>query len=167
MYIDAGYATGSEDGYSLVILSTGFTLIRIQCQCNLLKLCYACKFPGGARWNFNSDLTTHIILLHQEFQHAWAYGVSSSSLMLLTWSSSVRILVTATAHDLPSVSEVLRFREYGIIGIRYYRLCGLVIGVLGYRSGGPGSIPDTTRKKSSGSGTESTQPREYNWGATW
>jgi hypothetical protein len=42
------------------------------------------------------------------------------------------------------------------------RLCGLVVRVLGYRSGGPGSIPGTTRKKSSGSGTESTQPREYN-----
>jgi hypothetical protein len=26
-------------------------------------------------------------------------------------------------------------------------LCGLVIRVLGYRSGGPGSIPGTTRKK--------------------
>jgi hypothetical protein len=38
------------------------------------------------------------------------------------------------------------------------RLCGLVVRVLGYRSGGPGSIPGTTRKKSSGS----TQPREYN-----
>jgi hypothetical protein len=25
------------------------------------------------------------------------------------------------------------------------RLCGLVAGVLGYRSGGPGSIPGTTR----------------------
>jgi hypothetical protein len=32
---------------------------------------------------------------------------------------------------------------------------------------GPGSIPGTTRKKTSGSGTGSTQPREYNWGATW
>jgi hypothetical protein len=41
-----------------------------------------------------------------------------------------------------------------------YRLCGLVVRVLGYRSGGPGSIPGTT-KKNSGSGTESTQPREY------
>jgi hypothetical protein len=28
-----------------------------------------------------------------------------------------------------------------------YRLCGLVVRVLGYRSGGPGSIPSTTRKK--------------------
>jgi hypothetical protein len=42
------------------------------------------------------------------------------------------------------------------------RLCGLVVRVLGYRSGGPSSIPDTTRKKSSGSETGSTQPREYN-----
>jgi hypothetical protein len=42
------------------------------------------------------------------------------------------------------------------------RICGLVVRVLGYRSGGPGSIPGTTRKKSSGSGTWSTQPREYN-----
>jgi hypothetical protein len=29
----------------------------------------------------------------------------------------------------------------------YDRLCGLVVRVLGYRSRGPGSIPDTTRKK--------------------
>jgi hypothetical protein len=42
------------------------------------------------------------------------------------------------------------------------RLCGLVVRVLGYRSGGPGSIPGTTKKKSNGSGTGSTQPREYN-----
>jgi hypothetical protein len=39
--------------------------------------------------------------------------------------------------------------------------------VLGYRSGGPDSIPGTTRKKSSGSATGSTQPREHKWGATW
>jgi hypothetical protein len=43
---------------------------------------------------------------------------------------------------------------------------------LGYRSGGPGSIPGTTKfsekkKISSGSETGSTQPRAYNWGATW
>jgi hypothetical protein len=29
----------------------------------------------------------------------------------------------------------------------YDRLCGLVVRVLGYRSGGPGSIPGTTKKK--------------------
>jgi hypothetical protein len=43
------------------------------------------------------------------------------------------------------------------------RLCGLVVRVFGYRSGGPGSIPGTTPpKKSNGSGTGFTQPREYN-----
>jgi hypothetical protein len=47
------------------------------------------------------------------------------------------------------------------------RLCGLVVRVLGCRSRAPDSIPGTTRKKSSGSGTGSTQLREYNWGATW
>jgi hypothetical protein len=42
------------------------------------------------------------------------------------------------------------------------RLCGLVVRVLGYRSRGPSSIPATTKNKSSGSATGSTQPREYN-----
>jgi hypothetical protein len=48
-----------------------------------------------------------------------------------------------------------------------WRSSGLVVRVLGYRSGGPASIPGTTRKKSSGSGTGSTQPRQYSWWATW
>jgi hypothetical protein len=43
-----------------------------------------------------------------------------------------------------------------------YQLTASVVRVLGYRSGGPGSIPGTTPKKSSGPGTGSTQPREYN-----
>jgi hypothetical protein len=30
---------------------------------------------------------------------------------------------------------------------KFDRLCGLVVRVLGYRSGGPGLIPGTTRKK--------------------
>jgi hypothetical protein len=34
-----------------------------------------------------------------------------------------------------------------IISFKCDRLCGLVVRVLGYRSGGPGSIPGTTRKK--------------------
>jgi hypothetical protein len=44
----------------------------------------------------------------------------------------------------------------------FYCPCDLVVRVLGYRSGGPGSIPGATRKKSNGSGTGSTQPCEYN-----
>jgi hypothetical protein len=49
-----------------------------------------------------------------------------------------------------------------VLPVRYEdHLCGLVVRVLGYRSGGPGSIPGTI-KKSSGFGTGSTQPRDYN-----
>jgi hypothetical protein len=32
-----------------------------------------------------------------------------------------------------------------VVIINIDRLCGLVVRVLGYRSGGPGSIPGTTR----------------------
>jgi hypothetical protein len=39
------------------------------------------------------------------------------------------------------------FANYEKIYYKYNLLCGLVVRVLGYRSGGPGSIPGTTRKK--------------------
>jgi hypothetical protein len=42
------------------------------------------------------------------------------------------------------------FLNFSIISNCYIycdRLCGLVVRVLGYRSGGPGSIPGTTKKK--------------------
>jgi hypothetical protein len=43
------------------------------------------------------------------------------------------------------------------------RLCGLVVRVPDHRSRGPGSIPALPDfLRSSGSGTGSTQPREYN-----
>jgi hypothetical protein len=52
------------------------------------------------------------------------------------------------------------------LGIRHChgkhdRLCGLVVRVPGYRSGGPG-FDSQHYKKISGCGTGSTQPREYN-----
>jgi hypothetical protein len=37
--------------------------------------------------------------------------------------------------------------EYNILSLWGDCLCGLVVRVLGYRSGGPGSIPGTTTKK--------------------
>jgi hypothetical protein len=37
--------------------------------------------------------------------------------------------------------------DFIYVYIIYDRLCGLVVRVLGYRSGGSGSIPGTTRKK--------------------
>jgi hypothetical protein len=43
---------------------------------------------------------------------------------------------------------------YGNLRFISDRLCGLVIRVLGYRSGGPGSIPGTTRIKKKAVGLE-------------
>jgi hypothetical protein len=64
------------------------------------------------------------------------------------------------------LAEVCKCHQYQghTFSVEFVFLCGLVVRVLGYRSGGPGSIPGTTRKKnkSSGSGMGSTQPREYN-----
>jgi hypothetical protein len=38
-------------------------------------------------------------------------------------------------------------RDLQVMRLLIDRLCGLVVRVLGYRSGGPGSIPGTTRKQ--------------------
>jgi hypothetical protein len=46
--------------------------------------------------------------------------------------------------------------------LRMDRLCGLVVRVLDYRSRGSGFDSWALQKKSSGSGTGSTQSREYN-----
>jgi hypothetical protein len=50
------------------------------------------------------------------------------------------------------VGTLKHLTEYVKIKKKHYlaindRLCGLVVRVLGYRSGGPGSIPGTTKKK--------------------
>jgi hypothetical protein len=46
-------------------------------------------------------------------------------------------------HDTPAYMRNFSYINY----MGFDRLCGLVVKVLGYRSGGPGSIPGTTRKK--------------------
>jgi hypothetical protein len=46
-----------------------------------------------------------------------------------------------------SLSFFLKRNNNNMLGVLLDRLCGLVVRVLDYRSGGPGSIPGTTRKK--------------------
>jgi hypothetical protein len=57
----------------------------------------------------------------------------------------------------PKIKKIYIF----FVGHNNDSLCGLVVRVLGYRSGGPDSIPGTTRKKVLSPGTGSTQPHEY------
>jgi hypothetical protein len=61
--------------------------------------------------------------------------------------------VTGSVQVIVRVSIAGQFDSFGVKA-RYLllsdscdRLCGLVVRVLGYSSGGPGSIPDTTRIK--------------------
>jgi hypothetical protein len=107
--------------------------------------------------------------------HVCAWNLS---LDLLTMSSDPQLLASLPANDVEDekssyVFSVPEFesqycKEFSLlIIVQTDRHCGLVVRVLDYRSGGPGSISGTTKKKSSRSGTESTQPREYNWVATW
>jgi hypothetical protein len=54
-----------------------------------------------------------------------------------------------TSHNSIGLYGLLQRKLYFYFLICIYtsdRLCGLVVRVLGYRSGGPGSIPGTTRK---------------------
>jgi hypothetical protein len=70
-----------------------------------------------------------------------------------------KILCLKKYHQGKNFQQTACLHEEPKRGIRRGHLCGLVARVPGYRSKGPGSIPGA-----SGSGTGSTQPREYNWG---
>jgi hypothetical protein len=53
--------------------------------------------------------------------------------------------VEALAYTWSSFSELMAHFMHQVS--KADRLCGLVVRVFGYRSGGPGSIPGTTKKK--------------------
>jgi hypothetical protein len=65
------------------------------------------------------------------------------------WHNKLLLQLPCTSAELHVTAFRSNFRNY-----EYFRW-------------GPGLIPCTTKKKSSGPGTGSTQPRKYNWGATW
>jgi hypothetical protein len=68
-------------------------------------------------------------------------GILSMENMCFQWFSHQTAIILNNSKALVFVTEVaLCFLE-----ARSDRLCGLVVTVLGYRSGGPGSIPGTTR----------------------
>jgi hypothetical protein len=62
----------------------------------------------------------------------------------------------------PALSHFLSSTEMSPVAFRLKPLKFQNVSLWEGRSEGPGSIPGTTRKKNNGSGTGSTQPREYN-----
>jgi hypothetical protein len=78
-------------------------------------------------------------------------------------TSETSLQIRTTRRCIPEEDNIQCKNNFEVLKAMWDRLCGLVVRVLGYRSGGPGSIPGTTRKKiCRGSGTGSTQLREYN-----
>jgi hypothetical protein len=67
--------------------------------------------------------------------------------LVLTVPTSARTLAITTALSWFSLVSLGKLRDIEAISQIPDRLCGLVVRVLGYRSGGPGSIPGTTRKE--------------------
>jgi hypothetical protein len=108
----------------------------------------------------------------------WVSGLCPSSRILNTrkynvletWSLSI-FVIHHRQNPLDStrsskVNFIFATRHNGIYSDHCDRLCGLVR-VPGYRSRGPGFDSRRDFVRSSGSGTGSTWPREYNRGATW
>jgi hypothetical protein len=88
------------------------------------------------------------------------------------WSKFFVICLIFSFHLFPSICWKFSchfLRSFILLFTTFDRLCGLVVRVPGYRSGGLGfdSRALQEEEKSGGSGTRSSQPREYKWGATW
>jgi hypothetical protein len=100
---------------------------------------------------------------------AFSARVFTMNASFVVWSPQLFYNASVIAVDISIGSVIFCYVSFHTIKfplfLIYDRLFGLVVIVLDYRSGGPGSIPGTTRfpkKNSNGFGTGSTQPREYN-----
>jgi hypothetical protein len=94
--------------------------------------------------------------VHDEPQTSASLQARPLEIMIATRTKSCRAEMLVQASSIPTqLSWELQ--------VLLDRLCGLMVRVPGYRSRGPGSIPALPDfLRSSGSGTGSTQPREYN-----
>jgi hypothetical protein len=70
--------------------------------------------------------------------------------VVTNYTSTVRIIVGPTTASWAFRTSVGLATALWAVIITVDLLCSLVVRVLGYRSGGPGSIPGTTRKKKVG-----------------
>jgi hypothetical protein len=61
------------------------------------------------------------------------------------WTASPETTCTTSSYDYPIFIKQKLAEKKVHMSVNPDRLCGLVVRVLGYRSGGPGSIPGTTR----------------------
>jgi hypothetical protein len=123
-------------------------------------------FPPKRRLTFRRDRALHNFDLSVPvgcFLTCYRLSLASALSLLLPFPNFLHILLLSLSHILPPHSSLVfplifvlsllpfTFHSHlhsphnlSSVSFFYDRLCGLVVGVLGYRSGGSGSIPKTT-----------------------
>jgi hypothetical protein len=76
-----------------------------------------------------------------------AVGIRHADHAAPSFSKMLAVTSTSGGRSIGIVLSRTQTMEFGFLLPNKDRLCGLVVRVLGYRSGGPGSILGTTRKK--------------------
>jgi hypothetical protein len=82
---------------------------------------------------------------YSSFSSSFSWNLTASKEHFATSNGVIAFQSVITSPD--SITVILSGQLNARLCSRDDRLCGLVVRVLGYRSGGPGSIPGTTRKK--------------------
>jgi hypothetical protein len=112
---------------------------------------YKIYFKQWTQSNGMSELTDTTNQLLTLWFWDTLYSVTSVVLRILVYVACNTFTLTYITHNViqsgPRDTADLTQVKYYTVLTYSDRLCGLVVRVLGYRSGGPGSIPDTTRKK--------------------
>jgi hypothetical protein len=131
--------------------------------CTLAWLDTNLSWETKQRFKYFGWTPDQFLLLPHGTTHQSEHWVSRSVPLTTTRNNTSVGALGLDAH------RVLNKWPFGLYHSALDRLCGLVVRVLDYRCRGPGFDSRALRKekKSSGSGTGCTQPREYNWGVTW
>jgi hypothetical protein len=112
------------------------------------KVCYrdsgTCTLPFETRCYMLRTFSgiSHVAKLPVVCRH-WPKGFLWSC-----WNSVLYALhFSLTCQNILCFHAAIKKTQFDTLFSEDDRLCGLVVRVLGYRSGGPGSIPGTTKKK--------------------
>jgi hypothetical protein len=138
----------------LVHKTVSFQISNLPCSTRgTRKVCvsgicsYLKGFEGFWRWCTTLRVTCFLYIVHRPEFCSWItmkHNVSETGSVSVFWWG-YRYTLLGPFEKLTSVTgNISSFRS---VIFSSDRLCGLVVRVLGYRSGGPGSIPCTTRKK--------------------
>jgi hypothetical protein len=127
---------------------------------------------SGLLWDASRYSTEERVLHNNQLYYSFEGRSEVIKRGLYTWEARILTLSIYIYRIVPWIYSAVEWVRpvvsplFGFANTQIDRLCGLVVRVLDFRCRGPGFDSQALQKKSSGSGTGSTQPREYNWRAT-